>query len=179
MSLALFVTLLLGLMLVWLAFWLWQRSREARAASGLPRGKVVYADMDGARPPDGPLISRQWRLIGKPDYLIASGKHIIPVEVKSGSLPRSGEPYPGHVLQLAAYCLLVEDTYGRRPPFGYIRYQDATVQVPYTRELRSLLLDTLAAMEQAATARSVPRSHEDPWRCARCGLAHACDQRLS
>lgn len=153
---------------------MWQRAAAAQRVTGLPRAKVVYEDMCSALRPEGPLVSEARRLVGKPDYLLDEGDYIIPVEVKSTSLPRSGEPYPGHVLQLAAYCLLVEDVYGKRPPYGYIRYRDKMVRVPYTDEVRMLLLRTLADMQAALEATSVVRSHRDPWRCARCGLAYAC-----
>ncbi len=172
-------TVLLSLILVTvtllaIAYALWKRATAAQKMSGLPRAKVVYEDMRSALPPEGPLISEERRLVGKPDYLLDDGEYIIPVEVKSAPLPRSGNPYPGHVLQLAAYCLLVEDVYGKRPPYGYIRYRDKMVRVPYTDEMRSLLLEALSAMQAAATASTVPRSHQEPWRCAKCGLAYAC-----
>jgi len=153
------------------AYILWQRSRRLRAQSGLPRGKIVYADMERARP----VRSERWRLIGKPDFIIETRHGPIPVEVKSAALPRSGQPYPGHVLQLAAYCLLVEETFGTTPPFGYIRYRDGrTVQVPFTPELKRELLRTLQAMHAAEQSSHVGRSHQAPWKCERCGLAYIC-----
>ncbi len=166
--------LLLAVALLFAAFKLWQKSRAARAAAGMPEGRIVYEDMDRGRPPEGPLISRKWRLVGKPDYLLESDEGVIPVEVKSAALPRSGHPYWGHVLQLAAYCLLVEEVYGKRPPHGFIRYRDKTVQVPYTDDLRSALLDTLMDMQMALFASGMERSHQEPWRCAHCGMAYVC-----
>ena len=168
---------LIGLvvLLLILARTLWRRSGALRAATGLPKGRVVYMDMDKAHPPKGTLVSKRWRLLGKPDYLITTDEGIIPVEVKSAALPRNGQPYAGHVLQLAAYCLLVEEVYGKRPPFGYIRYRDGqAVQVPYTNELETWLLTTLKEMHAAERARHVHRSHESPLRCQRCGMAYVC-----
>jgi CRISPR-associated exonuclease Cas4 len=80
----------------------------------------------------------------------------------------------GHVLQLAAYCLLVEDNYGYRPPYGYLRYADATIQIPYTNELRAAVLTAMRAMRKARTAADVSRSHEDAGRCQRCGYLASC-----
>lgn len=167
--------LALVVVLVLVARSLLQRSSAMRAASGLPKGRVVYMDMDEAHPPEGTLVSKRWRLLGKPDYLITTEAGIIPVEVKSAALPRSGQPYPGHVLQLAAYCLLVEEVYGKRPPFGYIRYRDGqAIQVPYTKALEARLIATLKEMHAAEHYRNIHRSHEDPWRCQRCGMAYVC-----
>ncbi len=48
---------------------------------------------------------------------------IVPVEIKSCRSPRSGVPYPSHRVQLLAYCALVEETYGRAPPYGILCFR--------------------------------------------------------
>ncbi|MCZ7546238.1 MAG: PD-(D/E)XK nuclease family protein [Anaerolineae bacterium] len=117
--------LLLGAFLLMLA-------RAGRRASGLPEGQVVYRDT-GVGKQEQPLFSRRHRLSGRPDYLLHREGRLIPVEVKSGRGPE--KPYKSHILQLAAYCLLVEDVYGRRPPYGIIRYADCVFEVDYTKQL--------------------------------------------
>ena len=78
-------------------------ARRRRVPSGIPRGRVVYTDTGGWKRLDRPLFSRESLLTGRPDYLVAAGADIVPVEVKSGRSP--AQPYLSHVLQLAAYCL--------------------------------------------------------------------------
>lgn len=166
----------LALFLAGLALFLfWQSARQRRQA-GLPAGRVIYADMRAWRATEQPLYDPLLGLTGKPDYLVEAGEQIIPVEVKSGRTPPV--PYDSHVFQLAAYCLLVEKTYHRRPPYGILHYPDRTVAVEYTPQLESALLDVLAAMRRAEHRRAPPRSHEEPRRCARCGFRHVCDDRL-
>ena len=127
------------------------------------------------------LCSNHWFLtvtvwIGKPDYLVeVSGEGrrlVVPLEVKSRKQPSN--PDPGHLLQLATYCLLVEDVYGERPPHGYLRYADATVKVAYTDDLRSAVLSSAAAIRKARSAANVARSHQDARRCQRCGYIESC-----
>ena len=170
MALWFFVLLALGLLLLSLA-------RRGRARSGLPQGRVVYADTGGWGRLERPLFSREFLLTGKPDYLVADGADVIPVEVKSS---RSGQaqPYPSHVLQLAAYCLLVEECYGRRPPYGIIKYADCAFEVDYTPELEDELLATLEDMRADLAAGDAPCSHDEPRRCRACGYRQRCDQRL-
>ena len=91
---------------------LWWGGRQQRAA-GLPRGRVSYADPKLWGRPEKPFYDVDSALTGKPDYLVAEGGKIIPVEVKSSRAPT--EPYEGHLLQLFAYCLLVERATGQRP----------------------------------------------------------------
>jgi CRISPR-associated exonuclease Cas4 len=169
--------LALGLLFLgWLAL---RRSRRLRQESGLPLGRLVYADTtsESWQPAQKPLYAGAYGLIGKPDYLVETAKGIIPVEVKSSSAPNI--PYLGHLLQLAAYCLLVEATTGQTPPHGLLKYADALYEVDFTRELRQELLETMAGMRQARLAENVSRSHDQPGKCNACGLRHACDEALA
>ncbi|MGD1995543.1 MAG: PD-(D/E)XK nuclease family protein [Anaerolineae bacterium] len=167
---ALFVILLLlGLVLLWLA-------RQSRARTGLPEGRVVAADVGTWRRLDRPLFSRRHRLTGRPDYVVADGSDLIPVEVKSARAP--ARPYDSHVLQLAVYCLLVGETSGRRPPYGLLHYADRTFEIPYTRGLEAEMLAALRAMRDGLAAGDASRSHDNPRRCAACGYHGRCDQVL-
>jgi CRISPR-associated exonuclease Cas4 len=147
-----------------------------RRATGLPSGAVVYSDTGKEEAVFQPLVSHRHGLVGKPDYLVevngAGRRLVVPLEVKSRKQPSS--PNPGHLLQLATYCLLVEDVYGERPPHGYLRYADATVKVAYTDDLRSAVLSSAAAIRKARSAGNVARSHQDAWRCQRCGYIDSC-----
>ncbi len=165
------VLLLLG----WLAL---RRAGSLRAESGLPAGRLIYADTYPTdwHPPAKPLYSPGYNLVGKPDYLVRTAQGIIPVEVKSSSAPDL--PYLGHLLQLAAYGLLVEETTGQSPPRGLLKYTDALYEVDFTPELRQELLDTLAEIRQARLAENVSRSHDQPAKCRTCGWRYACDEAL-
>ena len=174
------VAFLVALVVGW---WLLRLGTRARVISGLPSGEVIYSDSGAWQRQERPLISRQFGLVGKPDYLVAAGDGApIPVEVKSGRRP--AQPYPGHILQLAAYCLLVEETWHVAPAFGLLHYPGqtggpTTLRIPYTPQLRAQLLATLAAMRADHQAVNVARSHADAVRCQHCGLAHACDEKLT
>ena len=96
---------------------LWQSTRR-QAQAGLPGGRMIYADTRAWGRVEKPLFAASLGLTGKPDYLVQSEGAIIPIEVKSGRPPAA--PYDSHIFQLAAYCLLVEQTYGKRPPYGIL-----------------------------------------------------------
>ena len=170
------VIALILLLIGGLAWWL---ARRMRAASGLPGGRVISADTSRWLPASRPLFSNQHGLTGKPDYVVREGQKVSPVEVNSSRAPEGG-PREGHVLQLAAYCLLVSETEGQRPPRGLIKYADAVFEVEYTSDLEKRLLRALAAMRRDLSRGRAPRrSHADPARCARCGYRHACDEQLA
>lgn len=166
--------LVLSLILIGILLVAWSERR--RQAAGLPRGRLISTDMGDWGPLEGPLYDRHLALTGKPDYLVENGEALIPVEVKSTQAPPA--PYDSHILQLAAYCLLVESHYGRRPPYGILRYANRTFAIDYTPVLEAELLGVIDQMRLLERKRSVDRSHEQPARCAGCGYRELCDQRL-
>jgi CRISPR-associated exonuclease Cas4 len=168
---ALFFTLFfLGLVLLWFA-------RRTRVRTGLPSGRVIAADVGEWQRLDRPLFSHKHQLTGRPDYILADGADLIPVEVKSGNAPDS--PYRSHLLQLAAYCLLTSEMSGRDTPYGMIRYADQTFKIPYTSQLEEQLLETMVHMRDDLMDRDAHRNHNDPRRCAACGHRDHCDVALS
>src|SRR5919202_1800353 len=84
-------------------------------------------------------------LCGKPDYLIQTSDGIVPVEYKSGRTAPA-VPYPSHVFQLMAYCLLVAEHYGIRPTHGILKYADREFTIAYTAEYEEELRRIVAEM---------------------------------
>lgn len=163
------VLLIAGLALFWVA------SRR-RKDLGLPAGRIIYADTRAWGAVQEPLYDRTLGLTGRPDYLVRKGKHTIPVEVKTSQV--SHAPYDSHIFQLAAYCRLVESTFGVRPPYGILHYSNRTYAIDYTRQLENALLNLLDEMRSQEHSQDIDRSHNQSARCARCGFRSACDQAL-
>lgn len=173
-----FFPLVLVLLMLGTAVWLWRRSGTMWQESGLPQGNVIYSDTGTWFPNSQPLYAPNLGLAGKPDYLVeqADGS-IVPVELKSGRAPH--EPWEGHVLQLAAYCLLVAENYGVRPPFGILQYQDKAFAIDYSDSLEEDLLDLLTEMRESQFEGELDRDHSDWQRCNGCSLRRHCHQRLA
>src|SRR5262249_31202078 len=153
-------------------------SQIFRRSGGLPEGEIIYTDADGEA--GEMLISEQYGLCGKPDYLL-EGKDddLIPVEVKSGNAPSNGKPYRSHLMQLAVYFVLVEDVLDSDVLYGLIRYRDRTLRIANTDALRDELFSVIEEMRDAMVVGQAHRSHKQPQRCAGCSMAHACDERLA
>jgi len=147
-------------------------AHRQRERTGLPRGRVFYADTRAWERCEKPLFSKRLMLTGKPDYLVEERGQVIPVEVKSALAPPV--PYRSHVLQLAAYCLLVEEEYVQAPPYGIIRYRNRALALDYSPRLRAELLATLARMRHDLAADEVAPSHSYPGRCRGCGYQAEC-----
>ena len=148
-----------------------------RRRSGLPDGEIIYEDTGGKNART--LVSHRYGLSGKPDYLLDDGAgRVIPVELKSGLMPRSGRPHHSHVMQLAVYFLLVEDVLHKDVAYGLVRYQNGSLRVENAERLRNELLDLVEEMRTALAGDDAPRSHNQAYRCRACSMAHACDERL-
>lgn len=165
------------LLLLFFALLLWLLARRARAASGLPEGKIVYTDMGGWGRPERPLFSARLQLAGKPDYLVREREAYIPVEVKSGRAP--ARPHASHIYQLAAYCALIAEAYGRRPGYGLIKYADKTFAVDFTPALEAELWELLESIRADGDSEEVARSHTSTARCRACGFREVCGEALT
>ena len=170
--------LLIAIAILLIGILLWRFGFRAQQATGLPTGEVVYTDTGAWEQVPEPLLSRRYGLVGKPDYLVRvrTGQQtsLVPVEVKSRRRPPVTPD--SHILQLATYCLLVEDVHKVRPAYGLLHYADATLQIPYTDELRRAVLEIAGAIRQARSAPDLHRDHNDPARCRGCGYAHGCGE---
>lgn len=184
--------LLLVVLFVLLALGVFAQSaaRGATRDAGLPRGNLLYSDTGFPVGRTGEIItshgervekaltSRRYHLTGRPDYLVKTAEGVVPIEAKSAKCPANGRPYDSHIMQLMAYCLLVEDALEERVPYGIIRYRDCELAIDYTPEMKEDLLALLEEMRAARRAEDVHRSHEDPRRCAGCSMLEACDEAL-
>jgi len=144
-------------------------SRRERAALGIGSATIVAADDSELAAPT--LRSARYWLVGRPDHLVRIGWALVPVEQK----PSARRVQPAHVLQVAAQCLLVQEVYGVRPPYGLLVLAGGVrEQVQFTPSLERQLVETMARM------RGLLRSGDDPgprWvqqKCPRCSFRRSC-----
>src|SRR5207244_5742904 len=63
--------------------------------------------------------------------------------------PGARRAHPSHVMQLATQCVLGQEVYGRRPPYGLLVLADVVQQqVLFTPALERRVLETAAAMPE-------------------------------
>lgn len=160
------VVTLAGLVLIAWAMRALSMRREDRTL-----GRLVA--VDAGRP--ATLRSERYRIVGRPDELrrLADGR-VVPVEFKSRSTPRRGPP-PSHLVQVRAYCLLVEDTTGVAPPYGILRYSDGEFRVRWDDRARQELWSVRAELLRPYDGRATPSRA----RCARCPWVGVCDARAT
>jgi CRISPR-associated exonuclease Cas4 len=146
-------------------------AKKARSEYGIPHGQVVYTDLNR---PAKPLFSKKHKIAGKPDYIVKDEqlKTFIPVEVKSGKARR---PHRGHVLQIAAYCLLVEEAYETQVPYGLIVYADGKQhRIDFDDALRSQVLLAANEMRHCLRKGFVNEGKRLRGRCRSCSVRGDC-----
>lgn len=142
----------------------------------MPQGRLIYADPGLWGKPEKPFYDSGLGLTGKPDYVVEQKGRLLPVEVKSMWAPSA--PYESHILQLGAYCTLIDKNTGKRPPYGILKYRNRSFAIDYNQTLEQAVLQIVAEIRQKKSCREVARSHEEARRCARCGFRKICDQHL-
>jgi CRISPR-associated exonuclease Cas4 len=120
------------------------------------------------------LHSSRYRISGRPDIVrrLPDGRRV-PIELKSRPAPPAG-PRPSHRVQVAVYCLLLEESTGVAPPFGVVRYGDGVeFRVPWNAAARAELLRLRAELDRPYDGHATPSVAK----CARCGWRAVCDVR--
>ena len=123
------------------------------------------------------FVSEKNGLRGRPDYIVVQGDSHIPVEVKTGRTPRG--PLFSHIVQLGAYCLLIEENYGKAPPHGVLRYEKAEHEIEYNMDSKNLVLAKLKEMRAALAAGIAHRNHNRPGKCLGCSRRSVCPEKLA
>jgi len=149
-------------------------SMTLRASHGIPSGEIEYSDK--IRAPS--YFSEKYMLSGKPDYVIKKGEDFIPVEMKTGRVPRG--PFFSHIIQVVAYCMLIEENHGKQPPHGILEYADH-IQHPieYDEKGKQLVFEKLNEMHEMLEGKKKPyRNHNRKGKCRNCSRRAPCPEKL-
>ena len=140
-----------------------------RRSAGLEDGELVGADDSSLGM--ATLRSERLGLVGRPDQILRVGRSMIPVEQK----PSARRLYASHVMQVAAQCLLVQETYGVRPPCGVVVLKGgAAERVPFKPELEQRVHETMRQMRQILNTECRPGARWVQSKCTPCGYREVC-----
>ncbi len=146
---------------------------EIKKELRLPDGEIVYVD-DLEKSPI--LKSEKYGIWGRPDLLIKTKSGYVPVEIKTGRIPKG--PLFSHIMQLTAYMLLVEENY-ETPPYGILKYGPVIYKIDYDEDLKKILLSKIEEMRTAIMTGEVHRNHHRSGKCMHCSRRDMCPERLS
>ncbi len=118
------------------------------------------------------LESARLGLKGKIDVLELENERVVPIERKRAE---SGQYYRSDEVQLAGYCLLLEEHLGEpiREGAVYLYETDQRMHIPITEDHREAVREQVEAMQSMATD-SVPPFTDNPKKCEACSAREYC-----
>jgi CRISPR-associated exonuclease Cas4 len=162
-----FLVLLFAVLLFGIATLILVRHLRTRRSMG----RLVWTDTDGSRPV---LRSVRHRIAGRPDEIrVLRDGRAIPIEIKRRASPRGEVPF-SHLIQLWAYCLLIEESTGRSPPYGILHYGDGgEIRARWDASARAELEALRSQMDRPYRGEATPSIA----RCRHCSWRAGCDRR--
>jgi CRISP-associated protein Cas1 len=155
------------------------RVADQRVYAGRQLHAALEADEEGEAV-SLDLASDTLGLLGKVDCLRRRDGTYIPYEHKRGRPARNPDDkpsaWPSDRLQLIAYTVLLEETFGQTIAEGRIRYHAAnvTVRVPIDEAARNDLQSAIALAHQLRETLERPPITENPRLCEKCSLSPVC-----
>lgn len=100
---------------------------------------------------------------------------LIPVELKTGSMPFNGV-WPGHQIQLAAYMLLLEEHSKQKIKEAHVHYldYDAKRTIVMNPFLRDKVKNLISEINEMIEKKQIPEMEENTNKCKNCSLKEQC-----
>ena len=177
-----FVLMVIAFIWTFLATWQLQHSLRAenqmiasREKAGLEEGtELLYSDDDES---SDLLMDNESGLRGRPDQIVIIDGEFIPVEQKTGKVPK--KPHQSHRLQLLAYISLVETSTTKSPPYGVLRYGNEDIhQVYWDEHAKQHLRESIIEVQRLMVEGGAQRNHEREGKCRSCSRRYACSDSL-
>ena len=151
-----------------------QRVKQKDKEAGLEElGDVRYSDGG-----DSILLEDEYTgLRGRPDQITRIGEDLIPVELKTGKVPK--KPHKSHQFQILAYLHLIESMTGSAPPFGFLRYGTESVySIEWNEKEKEKLFNIIKEIQKVSVLGGATRDHNRPGKCEHCSRREDCPDRL-
>lgn len=136
--------------------------------------EVAYSDDEST---SDLLVDGKTGLRGRPDQIVIIDGEFIPVEQKTGKVPK--RPHDSHSMQVLAYAHLIETTTGRAPPYGILRYGEEDLHViDWNAKTKVSLFERIKTIQQVMAQGGAARNHNRPGKCKNCSRRYACPDPL-
>jgi CRISPR-associated exonuclease Cas4 len=116
-------------------------------------------------------------LRGRPDQIVIIENEIIPVEQKTGKIPK--KPHFSHKLQLYAYLHLVSEI-TNKTSYGILRYGDEQLhKIKWNDDRKAELMGHLKEVQRLMVEGGAKRNHSRVGKCKSCSRKHRCPMPLT
>ncbi len=138
-------------------------------------GKELWEKLEPKIRAELKIVSPDLGLTGIIDHLEVYSSGMVPVELKTGKMPRDGM-WPGHRVQLMAYGILLEHHFKKSIKEGFVHYLDAKVKRhlafnPFMKLEIKEMVDKVSGLLQG---KHLPDFTSNKQKCLSCGLKDSC-----
>jgi CRISPR-associated protein Cas4 len=119
--------------------------------------------------------SNELQLRGIIDRIEVYKTGYVPIELKTGKMPREGV-WPGHRIQIIAYALLAEERFKTKVKEGFIHYLDAkeTRHIAINPFMKDEIINLVKEVQNLLKNQNPPNYCENKNKCTNCGLNETC-----
>jgi len=119
------------------------------------------------------LSSSRLQIRGFIDKVEVMEDNHVPVELKTGSMPKEGV-WPGHKIQLASYILLLSERF--KSDHGFVEYLDHDVRrkIVMNPFLESEVRETINKVCNVLESDTIPEVCSNPNKCNSCSFKNRC-----
>ena len=147
--------------------------RIMREKRRLGKGTITYIDDLNNAPL---LVDEELCIRGRPDYIIFRDGEHIPVEEKTGRTPQG--PYFSHIMQMAAYIILVQQNMGKSTK-GLIKYEYVDHEIVLDGKTKKTFIEIRNRLDDAIRSGIVHRNHNRAGKCKGCSRREDCPENLA
>lgn len=119
--------------------------------------------------------SDQLQLKGIVDRIEVYETGYVPIELKTGKMPKQGV-WPGHKIQIVAYAMLLEEAFKTKVKEGFVRYLDAdeTRQIAINPFMKEEIINLVREVQNLLKSQNLPNYCKNKNKCTKCGVRETC-----
>lgn len=143
-------------------------------------GDLLWENLTPKVKPEYRISSSSLGMRGIIDELQVYEHFFVPVEYKTGKMPKEGV-WPGHKIQVGAYALLLEETFGVQITKAVVRYLDTntTRDVLINPFLKDEVKELINKVNSMLNSAEIPDFTDNENKCNACDLKDVCYDKKS
>lgn len=115
------------------------------------------------------------QLRGIVDKIEIYGNEYVPIELKTGKMPKEGL-WPGHKIQIAAYALMLEEMHQKPVKEGFVHYLDHKEKrhIAINPFMKEEIISLVKEIQELLEKKSLPGYCSNKNKCLNCGVKGTC-----
>jgi len=115
------------------------------------------------------------QLKGIIDKIEVHNERYVPIELKTGKMPKEGI-WPGHKIQVVAYALMLEERYNTEVKEAFVHYLDSKERrhIGINPFMKEEIIGLVREIQELLEKKSLPEYCQNRNKCTNCGIRDIC-----